>query len=173
MLVAACASKTGASALILGYCRQRKLQGSVSLDVIGEARKNVNFKLGPNGRKRLVYFLKMANLKAVSNPSIEKIASCEKVINRKDSPILAAALKSPAKFLLTLDRKDFLKPKVFQFAKPLKILTPGEFVLKYFKIARKEKDVLFSKTSRQYYSGSYSRQAFCRCYFLYTDNHFL
>lgn len=40
--VAACASKTGASAYLLGLCKQKKTQGFVSLDSIGEARKNGN-----------------------------------------------------------------------------------------------------------------------------------
>lgn len=133
VLVAACASKIGASAFVLGYCRQKKLKGFVSLDVIGEARKNVLLKLKEAGRGRLVYFLKMANLEMVEKSSIEELVECEKVINEKDAPILAAALKSPAGYLLTLDRKHFLKPKVIEFTKPLKVLTPGEFVLKYLK----------------------------------------
>lgn len=133
VLVAASASKKGASAFILGYCRKKKIKGYVSLDTIGEARKNVNFKLKTRHKERFVYFLKHAGLVLASQPSVEEIAQCEKVINPKDAPILAAALKSPASFLITLNRKDFLKPKVIDFVKPLKIITPGKFVLKHLK----------------------------------------
>jgi len=131
VLVAACASKTGASALVLGYCRKKRLQGFVSLDVIGEARKNVNLKLGKIGRERLIFFLKNANLKLIAEPSIETIVLCEKIINRKDAPILAAVLKSPAKFLLTLDKKHFLQPQVIRSVKRLKVLTPGRFIVRF------------------------------------------
>lgn len=129
VLVAACASKTGASAFILGYCRLQKIEGYLSLDTIGEARKNVNLKLNKTAKKRLVHFLKVANLILTPQPSTGEIVWCEQVTNPKDAPILAAALKSPASFLVTLDKKHFLKPKVKNFASPLQIITPGEFVL--------------------------------------------
>lgn len=135
VLVAACASKKGASSLILGYCRVGKLQGYISLEVIGEARKNVGLKLNEIGKSRLKYFLRFANLFLVPPPLPEEIVKCEKYINEKDAPILAAAISSPTSFLITLGRKHFLNPKVKRFAKPLVIVTPGEFVLK---LAKKE-----------------------------------
>ena len=133
VLVAASASKTGASAFILGCCRLKKISGYVSLDTIGEARKNVNLKLKKINKERFVYFLRFASLILAPQPSAEEIAQCEQVINPKDAPILAAALKSSASFLITLDKKHFLKPKVINFSKPLKIISPKEFVLKYLK----------------------------------------
>lgn len=134
VLVAACASKTGASGLTLGLCRLEKIQGYVSLDVIGEARKNVYLKLKPVASKRLAEFLKLANLLLVPPPSIEEISHCEQAINPKDASILAAALKSPASFLVTLDKKHFLQPKVINFAQPLKVTSPKDLVLKHLKI---------------------------------------
>jgi len=133
VLVAACASETGASSLILVYCQNKKIQGYISIDTVGEARKNVLNKLSEKGRERLIYLLKKANLNLVDDPLAEEIVECEKVIHEKDAPILAAAIKSPVKFLLTLDRKHFLQPKVKGFTKHLKILTPGEFVKEYFR----------------------------------------
>lgn len=133
VLVAASASKTGASAFILGHCRQQNIKGYLSLYVIGEARKNVHLKLKDINKRRLVYFLKHARLLLAPLPSPEEIVSCEKVINSKDAPILAAALKSPVSILVTLDRKHFLKSKVLNFVKPLKIMTPRELVLKHLK----------------------------------------
>ena len=127
-LVAASASKKGASAFILGYSKLRKIQTFISLDCLGETRKNVNLKLGKAGRGRLVYYLKFARLRLVLEPSLEEIATCEKVINKKDAPILAAAKKSGASFLVTLDRKHFFNSRVINFAKPMRIITPGEFV---------------------------------------------
>lgn len=134
VLVAASGSTSGASALILGYCRNLKIKGYVSLDVIGEARKNINLKFGAKEKGRFKFFLKYAKLTLTDQPTIEKISESEGVINVKDAPILAAYKDSPARFLITLDRKHFLKPQVAKFVKGQKILTPGEFVKKYLKV---------------------------------------
>ena len=120
-------------AFVLGYCRKKKILGYTSLNAIAEAKKNVMLKLKPPTQKRLAFFLQQTNLLLVENPAFEEIAGCEKVINAKDAPVLAAAIKSPASFLLTLDRKHFLKPQVGKFAKSLKILIPGEFVSQYLR----------------------------------------
>lgn len=133
VLVAASASRTGASAFVLGYCRKKKVLGYTSLEALGEAKKNVILKLGPLAQNRFAFFLHHANILLIENPPVEEMAKCEKVINAKDAPILAAAMKSPVSFLLTLDRKHFLKIEVAAFAKPLKISTPGEFVFNYLR----------------------------------------
>lgn len=128
VLVAACASKTGASAFILGLCRQRKVEGYISLDVIGEARKNVNLKLGIKEKERLKFYLKKANLILLPSPELEEVARCEEVINPKDAPILASALESQVSHIVSLDRKHFLDKGVQKFVKPKIILTPGNFL---------------------------------------------
>lgn len=133
VLVAACASKSGASALILGFCRQKKIQALVSLDVVGEARKNVSLKLGNLGLLRLAYYLRWANLVLTPNPTVEEIAVCENYIEAKDAPILASAIKSKVAYVVTLDRKHFFKELVIDFVKPMKIITPGDWVRRCIK----------------------------------------
>jgi len=134
VLVAACASKKGASALILAYCRQKKVKGYFSPEVIGEAKKNVNLKLLPPAKKRLFILLQLTNLSLVPSSSVEGINRCESFIDKKDAPILAAALKSPAQFLITLDKKHFFKPRVTENITNLQIITPRDFVLKVLKL---------------------------------------
>ncbi|OGD54296.1 putative toxin-antitoxin system toxin component, PIN family [Candidatus Beckwithbacteria bacterium RBG_13_35_6] len=133
VLVAASASLTGASAYILGLCREKKIKGYISIDVINESRKNIFLKLNKKAQKRFIVFKKLANLIIVSPPNKGLIHISAKVINIKDAPILAAAIESKADFLVSLDRKDFLRPKVLEFAKPLKIILPGVFVMKYLR----------------------------------------
>lgn len=128
VLVAASASLTGASAYILHLARERKIKALVSEDTIGEAVKNVNLKLGETGKRRLEVYLDKGRLNLVGNPEAETVAICEKVINGKDAPILAAAISAKADILLTLDRKHFLTDKVFRFSEPIKILTPGNWL---------------------------------------------
>jgi predicted nucleic acid-binding protein len=135
VLVAASASIKGASARILQYCLEGKIKGCLSSMVIGEARKNVFLKLSELNRTRLEFFLKKALLIIVADPKEEETFLCEQIINQKDAPILAAALNSQVSYLLTLDRKDFLQPKVLRFAKNknIKIITPGDFVSRFEK----------------------------------------
>lgn len=133
VLIAACGSKTGASAFVLGYCRKEKIQGLINIKAVGEAKKNVLLKFGEIEKKRLLYYLKMANLVIVPSSSVEEISRCEKVINSKDAPMLAGAIKSKADFLLSLDKKHFFNSKVQKFTGKLKIITPGDFVIKYLK----------------------------------------
>ena len=131
VIVAAFASKTGASALILGYSRQKKLNTIVSREVIEEARKNISLKIGKIGEKRLSNYIKFANIRLVVSPSTEQITECEQYIDKKDAPILAAAIESQADYIVSLDRKHFLQPEVIKNAKPKLIISPGDFVLKH------------------------------------------
>jgi len=134
VLVAASASKSGASAYVLHLARQRKINAFVSEDTVGEAVKNVNLKLGDIGKERLKTYFIRAKLILVDNPEAETIVLCEKFIHFKDAPILACALANKVNVLLTLDRKHFLNQAVFDFAKPMKILTPGDFLKRFFRI---------------------------------------
>lgn len=129
VIVAACASETGGSSYILSQSRDKKIKVYVSSDVIREARKNIQLKIGSTGVKRFIYILEKANLNVIRESSPERIATCEEVITQKDAPILASFLESPAKYLVTLDRKDFLQPQVMAFTKPRLILTPKEFIM--------------------------------------------
>lgn len=133
VLVAASASVKGASAYVLHLARQRKIQAFVSEDALSEAVKNVNLKLDDIGEERLKTYLIKANLKLVDSPEAEAIALCEKFIHFKDAPILAGALANKINVLLTLDRKHFLTKSVADFAKPMKIFTPGDFLRKFFR----------------------------------------
>lgn len=132
VLVAACGSLTGGSAFILGLSRKEKIKCFVSRDTINEAKKNVFLKFDQKAQTRFLFYLKKANLFVVPTPSEEKIADCRKYIEAKDAPILAAAQETGISFLLTLDKKHFLREKVIKFASPVVITTPRDFLQKYF-----------------------------------------
>lgn len=133
VLVAACASVKGASAYVLHLARQRKIKAFISEEALGEVVKNVNLKVGDTGKQKLKTYLMEAKLKLVDSPEAEMIVFCEKFIHIKDAPILAAAIAKMVDILLTLDRKHFLIKSVADFAKPMKILTPGDFLKRFFK----------------------------------------
>ena len=55
------------------------------------------------------------------------------LIDVTDAPILAAAVSSRSRILLTLDRKHFIgNRRIPQHYPALTILTPGDFIQKYF-----------------------------------------
>ncbi|GEM_PF-644459 len=129
VLVAASGSKSGASALVLGYSRSEQITGVVSPDVIREAQKNVIKKMGPEKATRLDQYLRLAKLDLVPTPPQSEINKCKQIIVDKDASILGACLASQANVLITLDFKHMLKPKIAKFLKPTLVLTPHQLVL--------------------------------------------
>ncbi|MDO8498038.1 MAG: putative toxin-antitoxin system toxin component, PIN family [bacterium] len=134
VLFSAVNSKSGSSARVLQFCKKGKIKGSISDYVINELKKNVSSKLDQIGKQRLNFLLLQVPFHIIEEPTREEIALCEKVINTKDAPILAAAIKSKATHLISLDVSDFMKPKVREFAKPLIIISPRDFVHAYLSV---------------------------------------
>lgn len=128
VLLAACISTSGAASRILMLCRKEKLWGYVSHYVLNEVKKNAVQKLDEKGKKRLNFYLLQSRLHKVENPSKESVLECEQVINSKDAPILAAAIKSKATVLVTLDKRDFMTSKVRNHIHPILLFTPDKFL---------------------------------------------
>jgi putative PIN family toxin of toxin-antitoxin system len=128
VIFSACYSKLGASALLLGYCRKKKIKGYISKYVLSELKRNAALKLDQAGKQRLNFYLLQAHLSIVDNPTDKEIAHYKKIIESQDAPILAAAVKSTSHYLVTLDIKDFQNPQVKQLVKPLIILSPKDFL---------------------------------------------
>ena len=56
----------------------------------------------------------------------------EQLLPRKDIPILLGAMLSEVKFLITLDKKDFLdNERLIKAELSFQIITPGDFLQKY------------------------------------------
>lgn len=128
VLFSACLSKIGASALILGFCRKKTIKGYVSRYVLSEIKRNAGKKLDQLGKQRLNFYVLQSNLAITDDPIFEEIQIFQKLINIKDAPILAAAVKNKTDYLITHNTKDFLMSEIKNFIKPLTILTPRDFV---------------------------------------------
>lgn len=128
VFISACYSKTGASSLILGYCRRGKIKGYLSRYVLSEIKRNASGKLDEKGKQRLNFYLLQANLTIINDPNIEEISRCQAIINPKDAPILAAALKSGVSYLVTFNTKDFNQQKIKELTQSLTIITPKDFI---------------------------------------------
>ncbi len=128
VLIAAAGSRTGGSALILELCRHRKAKAKTSHLVLLEAERNIRAKLGPDVLLRFYQEIVSIDIELVETPTPHEIAAQRRIIDPKDAHVLAAAVKGDVAFLLTLDRKHFISPKVIQAGLPFQIMTPGDFL---------------------------------------------
>jgi predicted nucleic acid-binding protein len=70
-------------------------------------------------------YLPLLNLEVIPLPSSGEINKLSGTISDKDIPVLASAIKGDVDFLVTGDKKDFIKLKgKYSF----KVLTPAEFL---------------------------------------------
>ena len=60
---------------------------------MSELKRNAE-KLDQLGKRRLNFYILQSHLIIVDNPTLEETKICEKVINSKDTPILAVAMKT-------------------------------------------------------------------------------
>ncbi|MBI3596535.1 MAG: putative toxin-antitoxin system toxin component, PIN family [Nitrospirae bacterium] len=126
--IAAAGSTTGGSAATLELCRRNKTRAVASRFVLLEAERNIRKKLGREALLRFYREIASLEIKVIETPTSREIAAQNRTIDSKDAHVLAAAVKSHAEFLLTLDRKDFMTSKVLHAGLPFQIMTPGDFL---------------------------------------------
>ena len=126
VLIAGVASVAGASAAVLDLCEAEILQVVVSRQVLVEADRNFSAKL-PN---LVIQFRRLIQNLAplmVEDPPVKAVEKAASLVDRKDAAILAAAMESEVDYLITLDKKHFLKREVRNNI-PLIVCTPAEFL---------------------------------------------
>ncbi len=123
-LIAGSASPKGASFVLLQLSELSLIQGFTSKKVIEECRKNLQKKL-PEALPAFEQIISYA-LKVVANPSNKETAQYNNMAHEKDLPILVAALKIKARFLVTFNSKDFYpKPEL-----GIEVIEPGDLLKK-------------------------------------------
>lgn len=85
-------------------------------------------------------YLPKVNLEIIPLPSLEDVRIYSGDISNKDLPVLVSAIKGKADFLVTGDKKDFLRLK-FKAGYPFKILNPAEFIDTIFPVILREFNV--------------------------------
>jgi len=126
VLIAGVASLTGASAAVLDLCEAESIQMVISRQVLVEADRNFSAKL-PGLVDQFRQFIRNLAPLMVEDPPSAAVERAAGLIDRKDAAILAAAIESKIEFLITLDKKHFLKQKV-QRNLPIEICTPSDFL---------------------------------------------
>ena len=79
-------------------------------------------------KNKLFLLIGLASIKIVLNPPAKQVKKLTRILNEKDCPILASAIKH-CSYLITLDN-DFLSREVAEFSlkKKLMILKPKDFI---------------------------------------------
>ena len=121
-------SKEGASRVVLELARRGKVTLLASELVLREAGRNLSLKTNKKTVDDFHHFLKETKIRVVPPPEEKELKPYEDCIHPKDVPILTAAVKAKADFLVTLDRRHFMTDKVLACAGEMKILTPGDFL---------------------------------------------
>ena len=126
VLIAGVASVTGASATVLDLCEAESIQMVISRQVLVEADRNFIAKLS-NLVTRFRQFIRNLAPLMVEDPPAAAVERATSLIDRKDTAILAAAIEAKVDYLITLDKKHFLKQRI-QRNIPIEVCTPADFI---------------------------------------------
>jgi len=133
VIFSAAYSLSGGSAQIIELGKKGKLSVTSSRLAVKEAERNLREK---GNEQQLDYFYRIFEDVDIDLVKVDrKAAKMEfgNLVGEKDAPILSAAIRSGAKFLVTLDKKHFLNKKVARANLPLNTVTPGKLIEKYLR----------------------------------------
>ena len=89
---------------MLSLCARGVLKAAVSQYVLLEAQRNVQTKLGDEAANHFYNFISIVPFSLATLPDKNILKRLEKICNKKDVHVLAAALEIQAPFLLALDK---------------------------------------------------------------------
>ncbi|MCH7640844.1 putative toxin-antitoxin system toxin component, PIN family [Patescibacteria group bacterium] len=127
VILAGLMSKTGGSAVLLRLSEKGKLKTATSRLVLEEVKRNIKKKLS---KRQLIVFaewLKKAKPQVVA-VSQNEIKKYKEIVASKDAHVIAGAVKTKVKYLVTLDKKHLLKINQEKTSLSFKILTPGDLI---------------------------------------------
>lgn len=130
VFIATSGSPQGGSSSVLELCKRGRFRAVCMRLVLLEAERNIHRKLGAEALLRFYQGLAELDPTLEALPPPEELAAYEAIVGEKDAHVLAAALKSGAAFLLTLDRRHFMTEKVRNAHLDLDVMTPGDFLRK-------------------------------------------
>jgi predicted nucleic acid-binding protein len=134
VLIAAAHSPTGGSGYLLEACRRGRFKPVVTRLILIEAERNIKNKLGEEDLLRFYQLLGSVDFTIEPPVSAREIAEYSHLIEEKDAHVLAAAVRSGAQFLLTLDTKHFVTERLGKANLGLIIVTPGHFIKAYLQV---------------------------------------
>ena len=133
-LLAGLISSRGAAREILSGGETRVFEILVSSQVLLEADRNIAAKF-PRLLMEYRAYMRACEPTLVDDPTAAQVKAAVPLVGADDAPILAAALKAEAEFLVTWNTRHFMTPKIPKDL-PIKILNPGEFVERWMVFLR-------------------------------------
>lgn len=127
VIYSAAKSESGASFAIFQLKEKYKLILISSRLALVEAERNIVEKENHQVIERFYRLIRMIKIILADSAAAKKYY--QGIIDEKDAPILYAARKSQAEFLITLDRRHFFTKIVKNTKLSFKIKTPGEFIM--------------------------------------------
>lgn len=134
VLIAAVHSPIGGSGYLLEACRRGSFKPVVTRLVLLEAERNIKAKLGEEDLLRFYQLLGSVDFIVEPLVSAREVADYSHLIEKKDAHVLAAAVRSGAQFLLTLDTRRFMTERLSKADLGLIIVTPGHFIKVYLDV---------------------------------------
>lgn len=126
VILSGLASPTGGSGKLLLAAGKNKLKLITTPLVLNEVNRHLS-KLKLTSR-RLTDCLDQKLITLKNNPSTALIERCTRLtVDPDDAHVLAGAISSRCRFLLTLDKKHLLTKLVKTRLKPILVLSPKEF----------------------------------------------
>ena len=136
VLISGVISQTGASSAILDLGEAGEIVIILSKGVLVETDMVLEKKF-PDLIGDFREFIKSLSPIVAEDPTSQEIREAEKVIDKDDAPILAAAKKENIHYLVSLDTKHFHSHKVCQYLKS-PVVTPAQFLTEFRNIFEKE-----------------------------------
>lgn len=125
ILIAGADSRSGASRAVLLMAEIGLFTLVVSRQVLDEVERNIRKKL-PRALPNFAEQLSQLNLEILTDPSVEESSKWENVIDKKDAPILAAAVNAKVDRILSLNTWDFTQEVAEKCGIPIQ--TPAQFI---------------------------------------------
>jgi putative PIN family toxin of toxin-antitoxin system len=127
--VAGIASEKGAAREILRLAEAGLLDVTISERVLVELDRVMNAKL-PGLVREVRSFLAVVRPRAVDDPPERECRAYRNILEEGDASILAAAEREKVNYLVTWDRRDFLKGNLQKLV-TCRIVDPGEFLREF------------------------------------------
>jgi len=125
-------SEQGGSFLICRLAQTGLIKGFANNHVLEEAERNLLLKAP---QKLEAYFRLLKNTKPETvnlAPDLKFVRRLDYLLPAKDIPVVFGALATKADFLISLDKKHILQPKLKALGWPFRIVSPKEF-LEFFR----------------------------------------
>lgn len=131
VIIAALLSPKGGSAKICQSAREKKILAISSKTVVNEVLANLH-KMKKLDQKDVENFILQKGIIVRQKVTRTEIIPFRGIVEEKDAHVLAGAILTKCDYLVTLDKKHFLKEEVKKKVKNIKLIAPKEFLISNF-----------------------------------------